>query len=589
MEDIARRLFKYQRLLSPDAHAALREEPTLVDSLEVALERGVDLPTVIERSHIETMIPQRPDPSSTGKTRTVTGHRAPLECRTGTSTGGSSSSISGDVSPKPAYEKEVERTHMVKEPGPERNFHPSPPSREIEGDEFKGISGSVSEIMRIRKSTERPAARGSLEHSRKPRPLAAEYDGEIEVIRDPADSIGTQGKVDDFRKLFLDRFRSLKEMLLTQYGALSPALEISQLRGSEDVVRFIGIIESVRSTKNGHTMINLEDPGGTIRVLVSKNKREVHDIRLVNDEVIGVVGKYKAGDGRSGPIVFADEIRKVDIPGEHRRRLSPVKGLLAAFTSDIHIGSRMYLEKEWNRMVRWLKGEVDSSMPAKDGSRVKYLVIAGDLVDGIGTYPDQDRDLVIKDIFKQYEALGQSLALLPDHIEVVLIPGNHDAVRLAEPQPPLPKEYQECFSNSHIRFFSNPSFFSLHGVHVAAYHGKSIDDLVTLFKDVTYENPIEGMKEMLRFRHFSPAYGMRNQLSPEEKDNMIIDDVPDIFVSGHVHRFGLDRYRGVQLIEGSTWQSQTPFQKMMNLRPQPARMGVVELDLADSMHPWGLT
>ena len=94
---------------------------------------------------------------------------------------------------------------------------------------------------------------------------------------------------------------------------------------------------------------------------------------------------------------------------------------------------------------------------------------------------------------------------------------------------------------------------------------------------------------MLRFRHFSPAYGMRNQLSPEERDNLIIDEVPDIFVSGHVHRFGLDNYKGVQLIEGSAWQSQTPFQKMMNLRPQPAKMGVVDLDLRDSMHAWELT
>jgi DNA polymerase II small subunit len=279
----------------------------------------------------------------------------------------------------------------------------------------------------------------------------------------------------------------------------------------------------------------------------------------------------------------------VDVPSFHHRRLSEVSGLSAAFTSDIHIGSKMYLEKEWDRMVKWLRGEKDASLPAMDGTRVKYLVVAGDLVDGIGTYPNQDKDLLIKDIFKQYEALGESLSLLPEHLEIVLIPGNHDAVRLAEPQPPLPKEFQECFSNSHIHFLPNPAFFSIHGVHVAGYHGRSIDDLVTLFKDVSYEDPIEGMKEMLRFRHFSPAYGMRNQISPEDKDMLIIDNVPDIFVSGHVHRFGMDTYKGIQLIEGSTWQSQTEFQKMMNFKPQPARMGIVDLDLADSMNEWRLT
>ncbi|MGA1848556.1 MAG: DNA-directed DNA polymerase II small subunit [Thermoplasmatota archaeon] len=589
MEDIASRLFKYQRLLSPDAHAALKEQPTLVDSLEVALKGGAELPTVIERRHIETMVHNGPGPSSgeEAKAETTMSHQGETSVKR--SPAPRIEPISREINIKRNVEKTGGSGTVTIEHEPVRSFGIR---KDIPGErreEFKGIAGSVSEIMRIKPNIERTPARRLAEHSRRPRPLAAEYDGEIRIIRDPMESVGSQGKVDDFRKLFLDRFRSLRDMLLKQYGALSPALDIGSLRGSEDTVRFVGIIESVRSTKNGHTMINLEDPSGMIRVLVSKNKREVHSIRLVNDEIIGVVGKYKAGDGRGGPIVFADEIKKVDIPGEHRRRLSPVKGLMAAFTSDIHIGSRMYLEKEWNRMVRWLKGEEDSSLPSKDGSRVKYLVIAGDLVDGIGTYPDQDKDLVIKDIFKQYEALGESLALLPDHIEIVLVPGNHDAVRLAEPQPPLPKEYQECFSNSHIHFLSNPSFFSVHDVHVAAYHGKSIDDLVTLFKDVTYENPIEGMKEMLRFRHLSPTYGMRNQLSPEERDTLIIEDIPDIFVTGHVHRFGLDTYRGVQLIEGSAWQSQTPFQKMMNLKPQPARMGVVELDLPDRMHAWELT
>jgi DNA polymerase II small subunit len=461
----------------------------------------------------------------------------------------------------------------------------SPTSSRVE---LVGISSSVSEIMKYRNKPISKLKRPSGPSGR-PRPLAAEYDGELKLINDNVSCMGGQGKIEDFRKLFMDRFRSLKEMLVRQYGALEPCLDISDLRGSEDIVCFVGIVESVRTTKNGHTMIMLEDPTSTIRVLVSKKKRDLHSIRLVNDEVVGIIGKYKAGDNRGGAIVFADSILKVDIPGTHRRRLSEVKGLTAAFTSDIHIGSKMYLEKDWNKMVKWLRGERDASLPAKDGSRVKYLVVAGDLVDGIGTYPDQDKDLLIKDIFKQYEALGESLSLLPDHIEVVLIPGNHDAVRLAEPQPPLPKEYQECFSNSHIHFLPNPSFFSIHGVHVAGYHGKSIDDLVTLFKDVSYEDPIEGMKEMLRFRHFSPAYGMRNQISPEERDMLIIEDIPDIFVSGHVHRFGLDNYKGIQLIEGSTWQSQTPFQKMMNLKPQPGRMGVVELDLPDSMHGWELT
>lgn len=574
MVDLAGRFFRFQRFLTPEAHNYLLDRPSLVDKLENLLDEGEELPMIISVDNVQDIDPkgdrERKASSPDNKDRAPEGQ--------GTAPG--MSDIPGKTG-QVEY-REAGRTGEMK--GAE--------DPEISLDrELTRISRSVSDTIeagKVRKETRaelrvRSAPGGS------PRALASEYDGDMKILRDIEGSMGAQGRIDDFRKLFIDRYRSLKALLQKHHGDLHPLRDIGDLRGSEDTVRFIGMVESIRTTKNGHVMLNMDDPSGNIRVLLSKNKKELSGLQLVNDEVVGIIGKYKAGDGRGGPIVFVDQVLKVDIPGHHRRRLSSVKGLCAAFTSDVHIGSRYYLGKEWDRMVRWLRGEKDASLLSKDGTRVKYLVIAGDLVDGIGTYPDQDRDLVIKDIYGQYEALGESLSMLPDHVEVILIPGNHDAVRLAEPQPPLPKEYQECFSNSHIHFLSNPSFFSLHGVHVAGYHGKSMDDLVTLFKGVSYEDPIEGMKEMLRFRHFSPTYGMRNQISPEERDLLIIDEVPDIFVSGHVHRFGLDNYKGVQLIEGSAWQSQTPFQKMMSFKPQPAKMAVVELDLPNSMHRWELT
>ncbi|MBN1389465.1 MAG: DNA-directed DNA polymerase II small subunit [Candidatus Thermoplasmatota archaeon] len=587
MKDIDSRFYRFQKLLSPDAHETLVSTPGLVDRLEHVLEDGADLPLVIDRSHLENLglvgMSDIDDIVVKGGSGDDAMDNIPLP---------------RSIGPHPIWDDagacmiSDRRTEVP--PGPSPRPTPMiklPPS----GERVKASTGDLADIHRSVSETIKFGGGSSLRADHlsgpggRPRPLAAEYEGDLRVIKDPTSSMGGKSKIDDFRTLFLDRYRTLRDILLLQYGAISPCQDIDDLRSSEEEVRFIGIVESIRTTKNGHRMVNIEDPTGSIRVLLSKNKRDTAALSIVNDEVIGIVGKFRSGDTRGGAIVFADAIYKVDIPIDHRRRLSDVRGLAAAFTSDIHIGSRMYLDKEWRRMIRWLRGEIDASLPGKDGTRVKYLVIAGDLVDGIGTYPDQDKDLLIKDIFKQYEALGESLSSLPDHIHVIMIPGNHDAVRIAEPQPPLPREFQDCFSNSHLHFLSNPAFFSIHGVHVAGYHGKSIDDLVTLFRDVTYENPIEGMKEMLRFRHFCPTYGMRNQISPEERDNLVIDDVPDIFVSGHVHRFGMDNYKGVQLIEGSAWQSQTPFQRLMNLKPQPGRMGIVELDLPNTMHAWELT
>ena len=55
----------------------------------------------------------------------------------------------------------------------------------------------------------------------------------------------------------------------------------------------------------------------------------------------------------------------------------------------------------------------------------------------------------------------------------------------------------------------------------------------------------------------------------EKEDYLVIEDVPDVLHSGHVHTFGTAFYRGVFVVNSSTWQSQTEFQKKMNLNPMP--------------------
>jgi DNA polymerase II small subunit len=405
--------------------------------------------------------------------------------------------------------------------------------------------------------------------------VSSDTEGDVRILFDPSEHMGTKGKIEDFHKLFQDRYRTVRELLRKQHGSLHPLEDIGKLYETEEQVRLIGMVQNVKATKNGHTLFDMEDPTGTVRVLVSKNK-EIFRNKLVDDETIGIVGRYSRDNGSSG-IVFADELIRPDVAQVHRRRPCSDPGAIAAFISDIHIGSKHFLHKEWRRMIGWLNGSDGSSAGSDITDRIKYLVVCGDLVDGIGIYPDQDQDLEIPDISHQYEALAEILSGVPAHIHVIMVPGNHDAVRLAEPQPAIPKEFRDCFSNERIRFTTNPAFLSLSGVHVTAYHGKSIDDMVQLYKDVTYENPLEGMREMLRSRHMSLTYGMRNQLSPEEMDMMVIREVPDVFVTGHVHRFGSSDYRGVHLIQAGTWQSQTSFQKMMNFKPQPAKVALLDL------------
>jgi DNA polymerase II small subunit len=253
------------------------------------------------------------------------------------------------------------------------------------------------------------------------------------------------------------------------------------------------------------------------------------------------------------------------------------RDLNVAFAGDIHVGSNTFLDTQWNHFMDFLNGRLDNGNGTKKIlETLEVLIIPGDVVDGIGVFPGQQKELLIDDIYRQYEALAELLKDVPDHIKVIMSPGNHDAVRLAEPQPSLPPDIQRMFAGE-VQFVGNPSLIDIEGVNILTYHGKSIDDFVTHVQTCTYEDPVTVMKEMLKRRHLAPIYGSRTNLAPEVNDHLVIETIPDIFVTGHVHGTGVERYRGTTLINASAWQDQTNYQKSMNFVPDPAKVPIVNL------------
>ena len=164
---------------------------------------------------------------------------------------------------------------------------------------------------------------------------------------------------------------------------------------------------------------------------------------------------------------------------------------------------------------------------------------------------------------------------LPDWVEVLLLPGNHDAVRPAEPQPAIDHELQTDYNNT--MFVGNPCDFSLNGVRVLSYHGVSIMDFVSSLRTVTFETPEAAMRAMIDRRHLAPSWGGKTPLSPEPEDRLVIQEIPDIFVTGHVHGHHMETYKGVNLVHSSTWQDQTDYQRMLGFQPKPCILTVVNL------------
>ena len=206
--------------------------------------------------------------------------------------------------------------------------------------------------------------------------------------------------------------------------------------------------------------------------------------------------------------------------------------------------------------MAWLNGDVDYNQEWIP--RPGYLVLVGDVVDGIDSYPNQETDLEITDVWEQYAVLQRELEKLPTDIQVIVLPGNHDAVRLMEPQLPLPARVQERFPPG-VVFTANPALLDLAGVSVLCYHGKSFDDLVSLC-DLTYDKPILMMKELLMRRHLAPVYGGKTLLAPEARLLVCRQLQPP-----------------AQLLNPGTWQSQTDFQRMMGFQPDPNRAIAVNL------------
>jgi len=377
-------------------------------------------------------------------------------------------------------------------------------------------------------------------------------------VRDVTGRSSCEGGIEDFVAYFNSRFEKLSKILRKRIRPL-PISSLGRMNGEE--VNVIGMVNSVREFRD-YAVVELEDGTGTINV-VARDRLKDQALELLGDEVVGVIGTVR---GRS---LIADRIILPDVPMRERAKLN----VGVVFISDTHFGSKEFLEKEWNTFTKWLNGELGEGKVLELAEKVKYVVIAGDIVDGVGIYPDQEKDLSILDIYGQYEFAAEQLDKIPKDVKIVLSVGNHDAIRQAEPQPALPKEYRDLFSNNVIHV-GNPAYVDLDGLKVLIYHGRSLDDVITRIPRLSYEKPHEAMIELLKRRHLCPRYGERSPIAPEKDDWLVIDEIPDVMHCGHVHTYSVGVYRGVYLINSSTWQSQTEFQKKVNLNPMPGNVAV---------------
>jgi DNA polymerase II small subunit len=401
------------------------------------------------------------------------------------------------------------------------------------------------------------------------RPLAGEHDGQIQVLDDQPSE--PSGDFEGFVEYFRSRFRKIDGVLRRRIDVRDAVTIGSTLKMPlKSKVKVIGIVTNKR-VSGTRIFLDMEDDEDSITVLASDSETVRKGLSILNDQVICVDAmKYKQD------LLIANDFIWPDIPSRPPRRSETP--LCAAMLADVHVGSVHFQKELFTRFLEWMKMEVGPPQSRRLASRVKYVVIAGDLVDGIGVYPNQLDELDITDVREQYEAAARLLSELPDYVEVIILPGNHDAVRRSLPQPPIPRQYAEgLHDDDRVHLFGNPSRILLNGVEAYIGHGKALDDILSQIPGMGFQNPIGGMELLLRCRHVAPIYGASTPIAPETEDGLVISSTPDIFQMGHIHVQGYKKYKGTTLVSAGSWQDQTPFQKRVNLTPTVGVASIVDL------------
>ncbi|MCL5239626.1 MAG: DNA-directed DNA polymerase II small subunit [Candidatus Marsarchaeota archaeon] len=387
----------------------------------------------------------------------------------------------------------------------------------------------------------------------------------------------TSSNVTDFIDYFQDRFSRIKEIIRSYGNGFSGILgnieSAKQYMSGRDIA-VVGMIYDKVVTAKGNVMITLEDETGTVKILFMKPARKIKDeqnelfdsaSRLVKDDVVAVKGKTW------NQFIIANRMLWPDVPVHQTGKSEEDIGI--ALLSDVHVGHKLFMEKQFAKFLEWINGGVDYR---KDlAAKIKYLVVAGDLVDGIGIYPEQDKELNIDDIYKQYSVFFDFMQSIPDYIETFIIPGNHDAVQRAEPQPRVGNGFLNDFKRDNVHMMTNPCYLNLHGVKILAYHGTSLDSVIRSIPGCSYGTPTDAMREILKRRHLSPIYG-GNIVVPSKNDSLVINEVPDILHMGHIHKNGYDAYHGTLLINSGTWQGRTGYQIKQGHVPSPGLLPIYE-------------
>ncbi len=419
----------------------------------------------------------------------------------------------------------------------------------------------------VEKSVEKEVDFGSVDSERIER-------GVVKVLSSPV--LASQKlEVRDFVRHFRNRYVFLKG-ILQQRIELENLTSIDKISGNQDF-SIIGIVTDKRVTKNKNIILEVEDLTGKTNLLITQTKEEVFkkSKEILLDDIIG----FKCSGSKD--FLFVNDFFYPDVFVKDKNRTKD--DVYVLFVSDFHIGSGNFLEKNFSKFINWLSGEGCDAKEKETLKKIKYMFVVGDSIDGVGIYPGQEKDLVVGDIKEQYSILSDFYKKIPKHISIIQCAGQHDAVRVAEPQPPIAEDFGELLHEiDNLYLVSNPSMIEVEGgVKILMYHGASMHGIINEVEELRLSNahstPAKVVKHLLLRRHLAPSHGVTTYIPNATEDPMLIREVPDVVTTGDLHRTDIDKYNGVLIVSNSCWQSITAFEEKVGNNPDPCKVPVLNL------------
>jgi DNA polymerase II small subunit len=381
-------------------------------------------------------------------------------------------------------------------------------------------------------------------------------------------------KVKDFVVHFRSRYELMRKIL--EAKSLEDLISIRKIGVERGNYTIIASILKKRITKNKNLILEVEDMTGNIAVLINQNKKELFQ-KAENLLVDDIVGFNVSG---SSEILFANDVIFPEA-GLAEKKYGK-EDIWVAFSSDLHVGSSMFLEENFLRFIKWLNGKEGDEKQQEIAKKIKYLFLIGDNVDGVGVFPGQDKLLDIKDMKNQYDKLIELLKLIRKDIKIIICPGQHDAVWVGEPQPVIGEDWApELYNMENVFLVANPALIEVDsGFKILMYHGASMQGIIEEIPEIRlkygHSSPTRVVKEMLKRRHLAPMHGACDYI-PCEQDPLAIREVPDILITGNEHTSEVSSYNNILLVSGSCWQSITPFEERVGHVPDPCKVPLFNL------------